>query len=187
MKRILGSTVALRLVLRSGPIVTALAAVLALLALAGPSWSAAVQKIHQPAPAPASADLATGITTLSTAQPTGVQYFHVTVTNNGPGPASNIVITGGTPRSSTFHCVTGDGAACGSVVPGVTCEPPTSTAPLTCTTASLKGGTSVSVWMGFSHGFLFPGQAYCDSASVTSTTPDPNTTNNTAVACARVG
>jgi hypothetical protein len=154
--------------------------------VATPSWSAAAQKTKQPPSAAASADLAGGITTLFRAQTTGVQYFHVTVTNNGPGPASNVAITGGTPPRSTFYCVTGDGAACGSVVSGVTCKPPTSTAPLTCTTASLKAGTSVSIWMGFSHGFFFPGQAYCDSASVTSTTPDPNTTNNTAVVCARV-
>jgi hypothetical protein len=40
--------------------------------------------------------------------------------------------------------------------------------------------------MGFSHGFFFPGQGYCDSASATAITPDPNTANNTAVACARV-
>jgi uncharacterized repeat protein (TIGR01451 family) len=140
----------------------------------------------QPSPAAASADLATGITTLPTAQTTGYQYFHVTVTNNGPSRASNVVITGGMPPRSTFYCVTGHGAACGSVVPGVTCQPPTSTAPLTCTTASLKPTSSVSFWMGFRHGFFFPGQAYCDSASATSTTPDPNTVNNTAVVCARV-
>ena len=160
--------------------------VLALLALAVPSWSAAAQKTKQAPTATASADLATGITTLPSAQTTGYQYFHVTVTNNGPSSASNVVITGGMPPRSTFYCVTGDGAACGSVVPGVTCTPPTSTAPLTCTTASLKAGSSVSVWIGFSHGFFFPGQAYCDSASATSTTPDPNTANNTATVCARV-
>ena len=167
-------------------VLSAVALVLALLALAAPSWSATAQKTKQSAPAGASADLDTGITTLRSAQTTGFQYFHVTVTNNGPSPASNVVITGGIPPRSTFHCVTGDGAACGSVVPGVTCQPPTSTAPLTCTTATLKAGSSVSVWMGFSHGFFFPGQAYCDSASVTSTTPDPNTANNTAGVCARV-
>jgi hypothetical protein len=39
---------------------------------------------------------------------------------------------------------------------------------------------------GFYHGFFVPGQAYCDSASVTSTTPDPNTSNNTAGTCVGV-
>jgi hypothetical protein len=44
----------------------------------------------------------------------------------------------------------------------------------------------VTIWMGFRHGFFFPGQAYCDSASVTSATPDPNTSDNAAGSCARV-
>jgi Domain of unknown function DUF11 len=148
--------------------------------------SAAAAKLKKPPPAAASADLATRIATLPSAQTTGYQYLNVTVTNNGPDPASDVVITGGTPPRSTFYCVTGIGAACGSVPPGVRCTPPTSTAPLTCATASLKAGASVTVWMGFSHGFFFPGQAYCDSASSTSTTPDPNTANNTATVCARV-
>jgi len=167
-------------------VLSAVALVLAVFALAAPSWSAAAQTAKQPSPVGASADLGVGITTLQIAQTTGYQYFHVTVTNHGPSPASTVVITGGIPPSSTFYCVTGDGAACGSVVPGVTCHPPTSTAGITCTTPSLKAGSSVSVWMGFSHGFIFPGHAYCDSASVKSTTPDPNTANNTAGVCARV-
>lgn len=54
-----------------------------------------------------SADLATRITTAPNAQVTGYQYFAVTVTNNGPDAASNLVVTGGTPPRSTFYCVTG--------------------------------------------------------------------------------
>jgi uncharacterized repeat protein (TIGR01451 family) len=159
---------------------------LILLAVSAALGASATAATAATTPTP-TADLATVITTLPTAQVTGYQYFHVTVTNNGPSPASNVVITGGMPPRSTFHCVTGDGAACGSVVPGVTCKPPTTTAPLTCTIASLTAESSVSVWMGFYHGFFFPAQGYCDSASATSTTtPDPNTANNTAVVCARV-
>jgi hypothetical protein len=150
------------------------------------SGSAAAAKRGDLPAAAASADLAIAISTLPTAQTSGYQYFHVTVTNKGPSPASHVVITGGTPPRSTFYCVTGLGAACGPIVPGVTCKGPTGTTPLTCTARSLKAGTSVSVWMGFHHGFFFPAQAYCDSASVTSTTPDPNKANNTAAVCARV-
>jgi hypothetical protein len=163
---------ALQRVSRSGLIVTALAVG----AIAAPSAQAAT----------GSADLATMIATAPSAQTTGYQYFHVTVTNNGPASASDVVITGGTPPRSTFYCVTGIGAACGSVPRGVTCTPPTSTAPLTCTTSSLSAGSSVSIWMGFSHGFFWPGQGYCDGASATSATPDPNSANNKATVCARV-
>jgi hypothetical protein len=134
-----------------------------------------------------SADLVTRIATLPTAQVTGYQYFAVTVTNRGHNRALNVVIKGGTPSRSTFYCVTGIGAACGSVPSDVTCAAPTSTAPITCKlTAPLTDGSSVTVWMGFTHGFFLPGQAYCDSASASSRTPDPNPANNTATACARV-
>lgn len=105
------------------------AALLALVAVAAPALSAAAAKPPKPhlaaftTTAP-SADLATAIATLPTAQTTGYQYFAVTVTNNGPDPASNVVITGGTPPRSTFYCVTGVGAACGSAS-GVMCTAPT--------------------------------------------------------------
>jgi Domain of unknown function DUF11 len=168
-----------------------LATLVALVAMVAAMSSTAAARLRTAQPAAVastaeSADLAVSVATLFTAQFTGYQYFHVTVTNNGPDPASNVTITGGTPPRSTFHCVTGLGAACGPVPSGVTCTAPTSAAPLTCTTASLSAGTSVSVWMGFYHGIFPPGSAYCDSASVTSSTPDPNTSNNTAGACARV-
>jgi hypothetical protein len=179
-----------RLRIAISPKLTVLVTLLALVAVA-PSAPAAAAKLRKPQPealttTAASADLATRITTAPSAQVTGYQYFAVTVTNNGPDPASKLVITGGTPWRSTFYCVTGIGGACGSVPPGVTCTPPTSTAPLTCAKASLSAGTSVTIWMGFRHGFFFPGQAYCDSASATSSTLDPNMANNTAVVCARV-
>jgi Domain of unknown function DUF11 len=169
-----------------------LAALLALGALVASTSSTAAARLRTAQPTAVasttgSADLAMSVATLFTAQVTGYQYFHVTVTNNGPDPASNVAITAGTPPRSTFHCVTGLGAACGAVPSGVTCTAPTSASPLTCTTASLSAGASASVWMGFYHGFFFPGSAYCDSASVTSRTPDPNTSNNAAGACARVG
>jgi hypothetical protein len=160
--------------------------VLILLAVSAALGASAQAAMADTRPTPP-ADLATGIATLPTAQVTGYQYFHVTVINNGPGPASNVVITGGWPPRSTFHCVSGDGPGCGSVPPGVSCHGPTTTNPLNCTIASLDAGSSVSLWMGFYHGFFFPAQGYCDLASATSTTtPDPNAANNTAVVCARV-
>lgn len=168
-----------------------LATLLTLVAMVASTSSTAEARLRTSQPAAVasnagSADLAVSVATLSIAQVTGYQYFHATVTNNGPDPASNVIITGGTPPRSTFHCVTGLGAACGPVPSGVTCTAPTTAAPLTCATASLSAGASISVWMGFYHGFFFPASAYCDSASVTSSTPDPNTSNNTAGACARV-
>lgn len=169
-----------------------LATLLTLVAIMAPTSSTAEARLRTAQPAAVvstarSADLAVSVATLFIAQVTGYQYFHVTVTNNGPDPASNVIITGGTPPRSTFHCVTGLGAACGPVPSGVTCTAPTTAAPLTCATGSLSADASISVWMGFYHGFFFPASAYCDSASVTSSTPDPNTSNNTAGACARVG
>ena len=163
-----------------------LATLLTLVAMVASTSSTAEARLRTSQPAAVasnagSADLAVSVATLSIAQVTGYQYFHATVTNNGPDPASNVIITGGTPPRSTFHCVTGLGAACGPVPSGVTCTAPTTAAPFNSRHGLAQcRRLNERVWMGFYHGLSLPASAYCDSASVTSSTPDPNTSNNTA-------
>jgi uncharacterized repeat protein (TIGR01451 family) len=133
-----------------------------------------------------SADLATTLSG-SPAHAYGYVYFRITVTNNGPDAADNVVITDATPPRSTFYCASGTSSACGAVPAGVTCKPPPgSTGTMTCTMASLPKGASVTVWMGVHLGFFFHNQAFGDSATATSTTPDPNPSNNTATVVLRV-
>ena len=77
-----------------------LATLLTLVAMVASTSSTAEARLRTSQPAAVasnagSADLAVSVATLSIAQVTGYQYFHATVTNNGPDPASNVIITGG--------------------------------------------------------------------------------------------
>jgi uncharacterized repeat protein (TIGR01451 family) len=133
-----------------------------------------------------SADLAT---TISGSPPHafGYVYYRITVTNNGPDTAYQVVITDTTPARSTFYCGSGTSAACGPAPSGVTCTRPAgSTGTLTCKTASLRPNASVTVWMGVKLGFFWHNQAFGDAATASSATPDPNPSNNTAWIVARV-
>lgn len=133
-----------------------------------------------------SADLATSLSG-SPAHAYGYAYFRITVTNNGPVAAENVAIADATPTRSTFYCASGTSSACGTVPAGVTCRAPVSpTGTLTCSTASLPAGASVTVWMGVHLGLFFHNQAFGDTVTATSNTPDPNPSNNTATVVLRV-
>lgn len=135
------------------------------------------------APSP-SADLATTIVS------PGHGYYPITVTNNGPDTASDVVMTDNIPFSTwsrfptTFYCV-GSGTGCGPLPPGVSCTTPKvgSGGTVSCTTASLPPGASMTVTMVIRLGFYFHHQAVCDGASASSATFDPNIANNSAGAC----
>ena len=132
-----------------------------------------------------SADLATTMYTARNTPSTGVQFFRAAVTNDGPGTSDNVVVTVPTPYRGSFYCVSGTAQACGSPPTGVKCTRPTGAAPTTCTTAALATGQTMTIWVGFAHGFLLPGQGFCATGNAISSTFDPNLANNTATACAR--
>jgi len=151
---------------------------LALVALAGtPVLPASAQT--------PSADLATTMYTAPHTPGTGVQFFRAAVTNDGPGISDNVVLALPTPYRGSFYCLSGTGQPCGSLPIGVKCTPPKGTAPATCTTAALASGQTMTIWVGFAHGYLFTGQGFCATGSATSSTFDPNLANNAARACAR--
>jgi uncharacterized repeat protein (TIGR01451 family) len=142
------------------------------------------------------ADLATtgslqGIATLG-----GYMGLTTTVTNNGPKTALNAVITNPIPRSisttypTTFYCVGSPITTgwCGPLPAGVSCTTPPvgSGGTVTCTTASLAPGNSMTVIVAIRIGLYLHNMEFCDSSSGTSGIFDPNTANNTATACSRV-
>jgi uncharacterized repeat protein (TIGR01451 family) len=144
------------------------------------------------------ADLATTLSASGIATFGGYMGYTITVTNNGPDSACNVVMTDHTPSSSsyhptTFYCVgsvprAGSGAGwCGLLPPNVTCTTPNVGSPgsVTCTTG-LSSRSSMTVVMAIQVGFYFHNQAICDTATASANTVDPNTANNTASVCNRV-
>jgi uncharacterized repeat protein (TIGR01451 family) len=147
----------------------------------------------------AKADLATALSARGIATPGGYMGYTITVTNDGPD-ASDVAVTDTTPsglptRPTTFYCVgsvpsPGSGAGwCGPLPAGVKCTEPAvgSAGTLSCMSASLLPGASMTVIMAIRVGFYLHNQAICDTANASSTTTvDPDTGNNSATVCARV-
>lgn len=143
-----------------------------------------------------SADLATTIVSPTITTAGSYLYYTITVTNNGPDPASGVVISDATPSSwnlpriqpTTFDCVASGTAWCGPLSPDVACKTPTvgSTGTISCTTASLSPSASLTLTIVVHVGFYLHNQAVVDTATTTSRTFDPNTANNMATVSARV-
>jgi uncharacterized repeat protein (TIGR01451 family) len=120
-----------------------------------------------------SADLAiTKTDNRTTAAPTGRNLtYTVTVTNNGPDPAADVVVTDTLPPNVTFV-----DAIIGDPLPEGYCDPP-SGGIVTCYLGTIASGNSRPVIIR-----VKPTQVgeITNTASVTSATTDPNLNNNTA-------
>jgi uncharacterized repeat protein (TIGR01451 family) len=103
----------------------------------------------------------------TSAAPTGRNLtYTVTVTNNGPDPAEEVVMTDTLPGSVTFVSATPSVGSCAG------------TAPVTCLLGTMANGAVVTIDI-----VVKPTQvgSITNTASVTSTTTDPNLSNNTAI------
>jgi hypothetical protein len=129
--------------------------------------------------------------------------YRITVTNDGPDAASDVVLTDtanpslGSQYLTKFTCVGGpSGAWCGPLASTVSCSPLPAgyikvigTARLfypgtvTCTNESLSAGASMTINVGVRVGSYFHNQLICDTASVTSSTVGSDSGNT---ACVRV-
>jgi uncharacterized repeat protein (TIGR01451 family) len=135
------------------------------------NWSLGAVSVN-----PSSADI--GVTTSVSAVPLGQDsIYNITITNNGPSAANNVVLTdtyAGTGLA--FVSVTPSaGTTCPTTTPTITCNLPTSFASGAVATIAVKVSTTAA-------GF------YQNTAKITDsgTPPDPNTGNNTYVALAPV-
>jgi uncharacterized repeat protein (TIGR01451 family) len=135
------------------------------------NWSLGAVSVN-----PSSADI--GVTTSVSAVPLGQNsIYNITITNNGPSAANNVVLTdtyAGTGLA--FVSVTPSaGTTCPTTTPTITCNLPTSFASGAVATIAVKVSTTTA-------GF------YQNTAKITDsgTPPDPNTGNNTYVALAPV-
>jgi large repetitive protein len=90
--------------------------------------------------------------------------YNLTVTNNGPNAAENVVIEDTLPAGMTFVS-----ASQGCVLDGTT---------VTCTIGTLGAGDSVTRTVTLRAGAALAGQVVNNTASVDSTTEDPDPSNN---------
>ena len=94
----------------------------------------------------------------------GALTYTITVTNNGPSTASNVVVTDTIPGGTTFVSATASQGSCSG------------TGTVTCSLGSLTNGASVTVTI-----VVTPNTAgtISNKASVSSSTSDPSSSNNT--------
>src|SRR5207248_4752067 len=95
----------------------------------------------------------------------------LTVTNNGPLPATNVLVSGSTPADSLFVSVGPSQVSCAAPAPG-------GTGPVTCQIGSLAAGGSATIAL-VVHGTAADG-FLVNSASVAGGQTDQVTINNTA-------
>ncbi len=135
------------------------------------NWSLGAVSVN-----PSTADI--GVTTSVSAVPLGQNsIYNITITNNGPSAANNVVLTD-TYASAGLALVSvtpSAGTTCPTTTPKITCNLPTSLASGATATIAVKVSTTTA-------GF------YSNTASIvdSGTPPDPNTGNNTFVALAPV-
>jgi uncharacterized repeat protein (TIGR01451 family) len=118
--------------------------------------------------ASSSADLAINMTAKDLAVPRGdSDTYIIVVTNAGPSITSAVVMTDVLPAGTVFESVYASSGSCN--VPAVG-------QPITCTTASLSGSWQIFINVKIT---APRGSTITNTANVTSSTPDPNLSNNT--------
>jgi uncharacterized repeat protein (TIGR01451 family) len=109
--------------------------------------------------------------------PNGYDWFNITVTNNGPSTASGVQLTDSAWNSRvTFQSLSVLSGSPSCTTPKVGTLQPT----VTCNVSSLKPRQSFAVHLVLKTHSIMPGKTgMTNQATVTSSTPDPNTANNT--------
>jgi uncharacterized repeat protein (TIGR01451 family) len=103
--------------------------------------------------------------------------YGVYVENLGPSPAQSLTITDTMPANTTFVSATAPA--------GWNCTTPSvgGNGTITCTSATLAADSNATLTFVFNTSAAIPnGSIIANSATVTSTTPDPDTSNNTGTA-----
>jgi uncharacterized repeat protein (TIGR01451 family) len=120
------------------------------------------------------ADLATSVTENPNPVPHGTNLtYTLNVTNQGPDAATNTVVSDATPVGTTFVGYTTSVGTCTTPIVGAA-------GTLKCNVGSLANGAKATVTMTVKD-TAAAGTTLTNRASTSSTTPDPNTKNNSMV------
>jgi len=129
---------------------------------------------------PAAADLGIAMSAPGSVKNNSILIYAISVSNAGPDAARSVTMTDPLPYGTSFQAVTASGWTCNSPPPG------TLGATITCTVDPLANGGTVASSIGVkvrAHANRGP---IVNQAAVTSATPDPNLSNNTASAATTV-
>lgn len=129
------------------------------------------------------ADVAITKGLISAGASSGAQVlFSIEVINNGPSDAAAVALSDAVPANTTFESFSQLSG------PTFTCTNPNAgeTGTTTCSIASLSRGASAVFMATYLVGTVTSGDVISNTASVTSTTSDPNTENNSSSATAEV-
>jgi uncharacterized repeat protein (TIGR01451 family) len=129
----------------------------------------------------ASADLAVTKNGPASASPSGSVVYTIGVTNNGLADAQSVSLNDTTPSNTTFTSLVSPG--------GWSCTTPASggTGAISCTTATLANGATATFTLTLAVNGATPnGTVISNTATVSSTTSDPNAGNNSATSNATV-
>ena len=122
-------------------------------------------------PPPPQADLGVNKSGPPSATPDSDVSYTITVTNGGPDPASDVTLSDTLPGTMTFVSFTQNSG------PAMSCTPGTTT---TCTATTFPaGGTAVFTLVGHIPAGTSSGASFTNTATVSSTTSDPNPVNDT--------
>ncbi|MEU4192124.1 hypothetical protein AB0E69_09510 [Kribbella sp. NPDC026611] len=127
-----------------------------------------------------SADVSIDKTAPANATAGGQITWTTTVSNNGPSTATAVTVHDVLPAQVTVNSVSGTGATCTAGVPGNAAQP------TTCSFGNLATGTSRTMTVVATINPSFTGAMHND-ASVSSTTADPDLSNNTDTVTTQVG
>lgn len=108
----------------------------------------------------------------------GTIKYQINAKNNGPDSATTVVVTDATPAGTTFSSVTTNGGTCTAPNAG-------GTGTVTCTVTTIPSGSHVTITLALTV-TAASGNVITDTASVSSATPDPVATNNTATVTTNV-
>ncbi len=104
--------------------------------------------------------------------------YSISAKNSGPDTASTVVVSDVTPTGTTFNSVTVNGGSCTAPAPG-------GTGTVACTVTTVPNGSHIAVTLVLNV-TAASGSVITDTASVSSATFDPVTTNNKATATTNV-
>jgi len=129
-----------------------------------------------------SADLSVLKSGPTTVTPSGNVSYDLTVTNNGPSTATSVQLTDPLPPGVTFVSLNQTGGTAFSCSnPGVG-----NNGTITCTLASMAAGSATFTLVGSIPSNAAEGSTVDNTATVTATTTDPDSSNNSATSSATV-